>query len=286
MEIHLLCFSKLEDWAAAFAVCEDGGYEIAVELVLEVFESLWRFGTSSWFYTLPVVGSKPEPSCKDGSHLKRKRETSNPEVDDELGDGSRKRTRVDTSTIGQDHAEKEPSEKSSKNRRSGCTKKPKRSTDELQPNTQGCQAPNKNNDGQALIRTRIRNGRKREQKKLKRFIAVGLLPPESNFATLRKRQEELEADREQGVERALAKAAEKSEREKAELRRERLKVKFRFTGHRKELLREILSTGRDEAKKRNELAKRFPGYHGVESQSNPPKEVVACLSDWDEMMFR
>jgi hypothetical protein len=137
-------------------------------------------------------------------------------VDDEPGDGSRKRTGVDTSTIGQDRVEEESSENFSKKRRSHPTKKSKRSKDEPQPNTQGPQTPKKSNDGQALIRTRIRNERKREQKKLKRFIAVGLLPPDANFATLRKRQEELKADMEKGAERAIAKAAEKAERDSAE----------------------------------------------------------------------
>ena len=277
-EIHLLSFSKVVDWAAAFALCENGGYEIAVELVVEVFSDLWRSGSTSWFHPLLQVGSS--------NHLGGQKRTFDAVWHDELEERHPQRARVDSQMEVQCHGKEEPPETVSKDRKKPSSKASTRSNDELQPNNRQSQAPKKTNDGQPLVRTRIRNERKWEKRKLKRFIAVGLLPPDATLSALRKRHEELEADREKGVERALAKAAEKTEREEAEHRRARLKVTLRFTGHRKDLLREILSTGRDEAKKRNELANKFPGYHGVEAQSEPAGEAVACLSDWDERMFR
>ena len=47
----------MEDWAAAFAMCEDDGYEIAIELVLEIFLDLTAKGARSWFHSLLETGS-------------------------------------------------------------------------------------------------------------------------------------------------------------------------------------------------------------------------------------
>lgn len=70
--------------------------------------------------------------------------------------------------------------------------------------------------------------------------------------------------------------------EETEARPERLRVTLKFTGHRKQTLREILSTAKGDVNTRSELEKRFPGFHrslkepesGVEERTSLSDEVV------------
>ena len=308
--IHLLCFSKVPDWTAAFALYEKGGYEIAVELVLAACMDLMRKGSSSWFHALLAVGPKVKPGDekpgvkitgggvhhdgKAGSGAKteavfelcfRKKGQSEPDGDAETEAifelCIRTKERVDNPMVAEVYI---------KDKARGTTSKAKDArTDvksvpskKISPQTSlSTTLPQKKTDGRGSDRTRARNTRYREQRKLQRFEKVGLVPQDADLAALRQKQAVLKADREGTSERAIAKAARKAERnaerEEAEKRREeaekrkeerekqrqKLKVTMRFTGHRRDLLKDILSKGRHEAIKRNELAQRFPEYHGA-----------------------
>ncbi|KAK3705249.1 hypothetical protein LTR37_013410 [Vermiconidia calcicola] len=184
VDIHLLCFSRVQDWTAMFAQHEDGGYKIAVQLVLDVFLDLYRRGGNGYFDALLADGRSQGVTGTD------------PRVSSTMAIGNRGRQNSRANT-GNGRSNDNMPNHSDEGKRAGsmspmkANKDQKKSSGMKQERNAAYSPPQKRKSGQGSRNTRKHNARVREEKKLRSLKRVNVLPEDADLADLRQRKSDL-----------------------------------------------------------------------------------------------